>query len=53
VAAYRILNDEVLAFNTSGDRPRCGRPGLDELGRLTFQLRVFLDSLNGNLKSSE
>ena len=50
--AYRIPNNEVLAFDTSGGRPRCRRPGFDELGRLTFQFRVFLDSLDGDLRAS-
>lgn len=49
--AYRIPNDEVLAFDTSGGRPRFRRPGLDELGRLAFQFRVFLDPLDGDLKT--
>ena len=48
--AYRIPNDEVLAFNMSGGRPRCRRPRLDELGRLTFQFRVFLDTLDSDLQ---
>ena len=48
-AAYRIANDKVLAFNPSGGGPRCGGSGLHELGRLTFQFRVFLNSLDGDL----
>jgi len=51
VEAYRIPNDEVLAFDTSGGRPRFKGPGLDELGRLTLQLRIFLDPLDGDLKT--
>jgi hypothetical protein len=35
--AYRIPNDELLAFDASGGRPRCRGPGFDELGRFTLQ----------------
>lgn len=48
---YRIPNDEVLAFDTSGGWPRFRGPGLDELGRLTLQLRIFLDPLDGDLET--
>jgi hypothetical protein len=51
--AYRIPNDKLFTFNTPGGRPRCRRSGLDKLGRLTFQFRVFLDSFDGNLENSE
>ena len=50
---HRISNDEVFALNTSSGRPGRRRPGLDELRRLTFEFRVFLDSLNGDLESGK
>ena len=48
--AYRIANDEVFAHNAPGSRPGRGRSRVHELRRLTLQLRVFLDSLDSNLR---
>jgi hypothetical protein len=43
-----IAEDEVLNRNLALRRPRCSRPGLDELWSLRRDLRVLLDTLNGD-----
>ena len=50
--AYGVANDKVFALNASGGRPRCRRSRLHEFWRLAFKLRIFLNSLDGDLERS-
>ena len=50
VVAYRIAYHEVLDLDLTLLGPAGGRTRLEEFCRLAFDLGVFFDPLNSNLK---
>jgi len=50
--AYCITNDQIFTLDGTMFGPRCWGTGLDVFRRLTLDLRVLLDTLQGDLSTT-